>query len=127
MTLALRYPLHLDGAGKAVKTRTDAFVWQDRVSVLLSTIIGERAGDLFYGSDIASAAFDGQQEAFSLVERTVEDAFLRYITGASLESVVVDRDFSNDNTLVVMVTFVLPDGTETSTSTTVDLSATRIA
>ena len=124
--VALRYPLQLDDAGYAVTTTDQPQLWQDRVAVLLSTLVGERPGDLIYGSEVAIATFMPGDTTTQIVTQTVQNAFFRYLPTLKLAQTQVDPAVSTDTNLVVNILFTIPDGTEVSVSTTLDAASLGI-
>lgn len=121
----LRYPLRLDGAGRAISTTDPNAMWRDRVSVLLCTLVGERAGDLFYGTDISDATFGALDAVRDTIEEAVQAAFVAYLPDLNLDSVEVDTGLSADSRVTVTVLFT-PPGSSTSQSATTSVDVNSI-
>lgn len=121
----LRYPLRLDGAGRAISTTDVNTVWRDRVAVLLATLVGERAGDLFYGTEMSNASFEALEKVQETIEEAVQAAFVAYLPDLNLDSVDVNADLSIDSRVTITVLFT-PPGVSTSQSATSSLDVNSI-
>lgn len=119
---SLRFPLMLDGAGRAITTTDPVQIWKDRVAVLLATFIGERPGDLFYGSEVATALYSDTDLVVSQVKEKAQEAFLRYLPDLTLISVEVANDNSVESQVTILILFTVPDGAEVSVTQTVDVA-----
>ncbi len=117
----LRYPLRIDGAGRAVFTTSTAQTYRDRVAVLLATMPGERPEDLDYGGRVNSALFESMDEVPTLVEEAVTNAVQRYLPEVSVLAVDTELDPTNDTRIVLTLTFSSPENEEETVSTILDL------
>lgn len=119
----LRYPLRLDGAGRAISTTDVNTVWRDRVAVLLVTLIGERAGDLFYGTEMSNASFEALDKVQDTIEEAVQAAFVAYLPDLNLDSVDVSADLSIDSRVTITVLFTPPGATQQSATSSLDVNS----
>lgn len=117
LTRSLSYPLRLDGAGRAISTTDPSAMWRDRVAVLLATLVGERAGDLFYGTDMSNASFGALDAVRDTVEEAVQAAFVAYLPDLSLDSVEVNTDSSSESRVIVTVLFTTPGSSAPQSAT----------
>ena len=92
---AINYPFTLDLFGKLDAVTTESKVYLDRLLTLLSTPIGQRPWNPDYGTDIARALFENDNDFFVAVRTAITDAIARWlpelrVAALSLEEVNVD-------------------------------------
>lgn len=115
MARAITLPFSIDTFGKVSSTTDTSIIWKDRVRSVLATTLTERIMRDSFGTEIASAVFEGEQVARTTVETQVRRAFGSSLSALTLNSVDLYYD-DNTNQLNVSVVYTLPNNEVQETS-----------
>jgi phage baseplate assembly protein W len=118
---AISFPFTLDPFGVVETTSSQTKIYQDRVLTLLSTAVGERPMRPTYGTDVARAMFENQNDAKKAIDQAIRSAISTWIPEVEVDAVTVNT-FDDSGKVGVTVNVVLPD----FTSTTVNVLSTTL-
>lgn len=122
MEVALRYPLSLDGRGRAISTYDPIHIWVDRTRLLLSTMVGERVIDLEYGTEVATHVWDSIDSAAEAVESAVRSALSTWLPDIPFSNVTVFENDIDPTQLDVEVVITPPSGRSYPVTTTINVA-----
>jgi len=108
-------PFSIDSYGSVTIADTQDKIWADRVRSVLGTNFNERVMRPTFGSLIPSAFMETADEAKSLIESEVKNAFSTQLDQLSLDSVSTTYDEYSDM-LNITVLYSLPDDRQTETT-----------
>ena len=119
---ALVYPLVLDDNGNLVTTTDPNQIWYDRLQVVLSTGLGERVGDLLYGSRMTDIAFDDVDLIEGEAKSAISYAVGRYLPDIDIVDTTIDTTDAQNGYIGVTILFTVPGGQEVALSTGINLT-----
>ena len=105
---AISFPFTLDPFGVVETTSSQTKIYQDRVLTLLSTAVGERPMRPTYGTDVARAMFENQNDAKKAIDQAIRSAIDTWIPEVEVDAVNVNT-FDDSGKVGVTVNVVLPD------------------
>ena len=108
METSLTLPFSVDSYGKISVTTDYAKIWADRVRAVIGTNIQERVMAPDFGTRIASAVYNNQNEAVNTIKTEVSSAFQTQLPLLKLSSIDVQNDTST-GTLSVVIVYNLPN------------------
>lgn len=118
---ALSYPFTLDVFGVAETTENQTKIYTDRLITLLSTAVGERPMRPTYGTNVAAALFENENNLKRAVTDAIRVAVKRWIPEITVQNISV-VNLTQDGKVNVEVSIVLPD----FTSATVQVSSATL-
>lgn len=112
---AIRHPFTLDIFGELTATTTEAKIYLDRLLTLLSTQVGQRPMSPDYGTDIAKALFENDDDFYTAVRVAITDAVARWLPELTISSLTLeevdDQGYAN-----IGIVVELPDAKLSSVS-----------
>ena len=108
---AITYPFTLNPFGVADTSEVQAKIYQDRIVTLLSTAVGTRPMRPTYGTNLAKAMFENQDDAASAIRSAIKSAISSWIPEVQIDSIEIIGVQEDGRMLVI-----LPDYTLTSLS-----------
>ena len=119
VTIAL--PFAINAYGRVNTTTERSKIWQDRVRSVIGTYLGERVMRPDFGSDVTDNVFESAEEAQTLIQTNIREAFAANLPSLTLTDVIVNYD-ENSGILEAEVIYSLPDArTEEVESTTIGI------
>lgn len=112
---AISYPFTLDPFGVATTSEVQAKIYKDRIVTLLSTAIGTRPMRPTYGTNLAKAMFENQDNAASAIRSAIKSAISLWIPEVEIDSIEI-QGVQEDGRMMVDLIVILPDYTLTSLS-----------
>ena len=110
---AISYPFELDVFGVVKTTDNQTKIYTDRLVTLLSTTAGERPMRPGYGTNVASALFENENDFKKAVNIEIRGAVQSWIPELTIQKIQV-LNISEDGKANVEVSVVLPDFTSTT-------------
>lgn len=110
---AFTFPFTLDPFGVASTSELQSKVYKDRIVTLLSTPIGTRPMRPTYGTNLARAMFENQDDAAAAIRATIRTAVSLWIPEVEVDSIDV-RGIQEDGRMLVDLVVILPDYTTAS-------------
>ena len=104
MSKAIALPFSFDVNGAVNNTQDLKKVFQDRITLVVMTYIGERVNRPNFGSNIKAVTFENIPEATQLIKQEVSVAFSKWLTYLNLIDVTPKID-PVDNILSVSITY----------------------
>lgn len=92
MQSAMSLPFSFDSAGLVNHTSDESKIWQDRITIVLMTYIGERVMRPSFGSQVPSHVFENLETAKTLTTQAIGDAFERWLSALSLQGITYTVD-----------------------------------
>ena len=89
---AMALPFSFDSSGKVNHTTDVKKIWQDRVAMVIMTVIGERIMRPTFGSEVPTLVFENIDTATTLIRQAVSAAFSQWLGSLTFESI----EFSSD-------------------------------
>ena len=112
---AITFPFTLNPFGVVNTSELQSKVYKDRVLTLLSTAIGERPMRPTYGTDLAKALFETQNQAEKAIKLAISTAISSWIPEVSVQQInVLGEDL--DGKMTVELLLVFPDFTSETIS-----------
>lgn len=119
--VAIALPFSINAYGRVNTTVERSKIWQDRVRSVIGTYLGERVMRPDFGSDVTDNVFESAEEAQTLIQTNIQEAFAENLPSLTLTDVVVNYD-ENSGILESEVIYSLPDArTEEVESTTIGI------
>lgn len=112
---AITYPFTLDPFGVANTSEVQGKIYQDRIVTLLSTAVGTRPMRPTYGTNLAKAMFENQDDAAAAIRSAIKSAISRWIPEVQIDSIEI-VGVQEDGRMLVTLIVILPDYTLTSLS-----------
>jgi phage baseplate assembly protein W len=110
---AINYPFTLDLFGKLEAVTTESKIYMDRMLTLLSTPKGQRPWNPDYGTDIASALFENDNDFYTAAKVAITEAMDRWLPELRITSLVLD-EISSEGYANITVVAALPNDRLTS-------------
>lgn len=107
---ALSYPYTLDIFGVAETTENQTKIYTDRLVTLLSTAVGERPMRPTYGTNVAAALFENENDLKRSISDAIRVAVKRWIPEITVQNIGV-INLTEDGKANVEVSIILPDFT----------------
>ena len=114
MEKSLSLPFSIDSYGNIATTSDYTQIWSDRVRAVLGTSILERIMLPKFGTHIASAVYQNQEDAAQLISTEVTKAFGVQLPLLKLQSTNVSND-AETGVITVSITYALPNLKEVET------------
>lgn len=105
---AINYPFTLDLFGKLDAVTTESKIYLDRLLTLLSTPVGQRPWDPDYGTDIAKALFENENDFYVAVRVAITDAVARYLPELRISALTLE-EVNSDGYANIGITVELPN------------------
>lgn len=119
--VAIALPFAINTYGRVNTTIERSKIWQDRVRSVIGTYLGERVMRPDFGSDVTDNVFESAEEAQTLIQTNIREAFAANLPSLTLTDVIVNYD-ENSGILEAEVIYSLPDArTEEVESTTIGI------
>ena len=112
---AFTYPFTLDPFGIASTSELQAKIYKDRVVTLLSTSIGARPMRPTYGTNLAKAMFENQDNAAKAIEAAIRTSIGLWIPEVEIQTINI-QGVQEDGKMLVELMLILPDYTLASLS-----------
>lgn len=110
---AINFPFTLDPFGKVGTVTTESKIYLDRLLTLLSTQVGQRPMLPEYGTDIAKALFENEEDFFLAARTAITDAVSTWLPELRIDKLELEnldeQGFAN-----IKVIVELPDAKITS-------------
>lgn len=90
--IAISLPFSFDLNGSVAFTSDIKKIWQDRVVLVVMTLIGERVMRPNFGTNARRATFENDPQAITLIQHEVQAGFSKWLPELSLKSVDVSID-----------------------------------
>lgn len=111
--ISISYPFTLDAFGKTNSTYRESKIYLDKLVTLLSTNIGQRPMLPEYGTDIATALFENDNDFVAAVRAAITTAVARWIPAITISSLEISTpDFDGYSSIILGIE--LPNDTTTS-------------
>jgi phage baseplate assembly protein W len=107
---AFTYPFTLDPFGVADTSEVQGKIYKDRIVTLLSTAVGTRPMRPTYGTNLAKAMFENQDDSASAIRSTIKAAISLWIPEVQIDSIDI-RGVQEDGRMLVDLIVILPDYT----------------
>jgi len=114
---AINYPFTLDLFGKLEAVTTESKIYMDRMLTLLSTPKGQRPWNPDYGTDIASALFENDNDFYTAAKVAITEAMDRWLPELRITSLVLD-EISSEGYANITIVAALPNDRLTSVTPT---------
>lgn len=88
---AVSHPFTLDIFGELKATTTESKIYLDRLLTLLSTHIGQRPMSPDYGTNVAKALFENDNDFYTAVRVAITDAVARWLPELSISSLTLEE------------------------------------
>ena len=112
---AITFPFTLNPFGVVNTSTLQSKVYKDRVLTLLSTAVGERPMRPSYGTDLAKALFETQNQAEKAIRLAISTAIGSWIPEVSVQQINVLGE-NLDGKMTVELLLVFPDFTSETIS-----------
>jgi phage baseplate assembly protein W len=110
---AISYPFTLDVFGVTKSTESQTKIYSDRLVTLLSTAVGERPMRPTYGTSVANALFETENNLRQAINSAIREAIKRWLPEITVQNVAV-KSLDESGAAEVSVTIILPDYTSAS-------------
>lgn len=105
---AISYPFTLDLFGKLDAVTTESKIYLDRLLTLLSTPIGQRPWNPDYGTDIARALFENDNDFYVAARVAITDAVARWLPELRVDSLTLEQ-INEDGYANIAIVVELPN------------------
>jgi uncharacterized protein len=104
MSKAIALPFSFDANGAVNNTQDNKKIFQDRITLLVMTYLGERVNRPNFGSSIKAVTFENIPEATQLIKQEVSVAFNKWLPYLNLLDATPQID-PVDNILSISITY----------------------
>ena len=105
---AIYLPFQFDNFGNVRKTYDQEKIWEDRVTSVIGTAIGERVMRNDFGTSIRASLFGTQSAMEDIIEETITEAFTALLPVLTLGEISYTHD-EVLNVMEVTITYALPN------------------